>query len=206
MRKATSVIGDRFGFLTISNEIEKVNKQRVVVCLCDCGLVKTVLLPNLRAGHTKSCGCIQKAAVKASNSTHGLSASREHISWASMKARCSDSSRPDYGHYGGRGISFCKEWTRFEAFLADMGERPKGTSLDRIDVNGNYEPSNCRWATAEQQANNKRVNRIIDINGGSQTLAQACASKNLNYKTVHQRLRRGWTIEKALSTISQSTS
>ena len=200
MKKALTANGERFGLLTVQHEAEKKGKQRAVFCICDCGATKTVMLSNLRAGYTKSCGCIQKAAAKASNSTHGLSASREHVSWVNMKARCSDKNHPSYKYYGGRGIRVCPQWIdSFETFLADMGIRPDGMSIDRIDVDGNYEPVNCRWATSTQQANNTRANRIIELDGVPRTLAEACADKGLNYKMVHQRLRRGAAIAEALS-------
>lgn len=195
------VIGQRFGLLVVSAELQKAKKQRVVLCKCDCGNIKAIHLSNMRAGHTKSCGCQQKHAASAANKTHGLTHTREFTIWMNMKSRCNNEKAKDYPSYGGRGISVCKRWIEsFASFLLDMGNCPRGYSIDRIDVNGNYEPSNCRWATSTQQANNTRANRIIEFDGKTQTLAQACASRGLNYKTVHKRLRDGWTIEKSLLT------
>lgn len=201
--KGASVIGFKFGLLTVIEEAKKRGNIRAVVCQCDCGNSKTVLLGNLRSKKTLSCGCLHKLSVKNSNSSHRLTGTREYITWSNMKARCINPSRKDWGNYGGRGISVCKEWAdSFEVFLSDMGDKPLGFSLDRINVDGDYTPSNCQWASATQQANNTRANRLISIDGMTQTLAQACLSRSLNYKTVHKRLRDGWTIEKALSNLS----
>lgn len=198
--KTPDVIGSKFGMLTAEVELPKAGRRRVFRCACDCGKTKTALLENLRSGKTTSCGCAQKEAARTANKTHGMTGTREFISWMNMKARCLNPASDDYENYGGRGIAICQGWLQsFEAFLNDLGECPDGMTLDRIEVNGNYEPGNCRWATPKTQANNTRANRIVEVGGRQLTLAQACETLGLNYKTVHRRLARGWTISKALS-------
>lgn len=111
---------------------------------------------NLRSGDSKSCGCIKREVTSARSIKHGYAKTRTWVSWQEMKRRCDKPEAPGYQHYGGRGIGVCDRWREFANFVADMGERPDGTSLDRVDVNGDYTPDNCRWATTSQQGRNKR--------------------------------------------------
>lgn len=121
---------------------------------CSCGKEKRIQSHHVKSGATKSCGCLQEK--------HNMWKNREYSSWQSMKARCDNPNRNSYKYYGGRGIRVCKEWSNsFQRFFDDMGNRPMGTSLDRIDVNGDYNKDNCRWADAKTQARNKRCVRTV---------------------------------------------
>jgi hypothetical protein len=128
-------------------------------CICDCGTRRIVGGNSLRRGYSKSCGCLCRELSKARATKHGMSDSREYRSWQAMKQRCLNPRNVAYKYYGALGISVCEEWLSFVPFFADMGTCPPGCSLDRIDVNGNYEPGNVRWADAKQQRQNQRPRR-----------------------------------------------
>lgn len=155
--------GERFGRWTaISTSPNRVH------CVCDCGTVRSVDRKSLFTSNSRSCGCLnrEQAARRAAlrSTTHGHASggqSPTYRTWVSMRQRCLEPRNASYPYYGGRGISVCDRWRDdFAAFLADMGERPAGTSIDRIDVNGDYVPDNCRWATADQQAQNSRTTKL----------------------------------------------
>lgn len=163
--------GDRYNMLTIIRELEIVTKQRRFIVKCDCGNIKEVYLNHLRNSKIKSCGCHRQKQFKKLITKHNL---RNHILYPTynmMKQRCYNSNNKDYKDYGGRGIKVCDRWLEsFEHFLEDMGRRPEGCSIDRIDVNGNYEPNNCRWATPSQQVQNQRRNCQTKKNKNQLTL------------------------------------
>lgn len=163
-------------------------------CKCVCGAIKAVTTTDLRMGKTRSCGCLQAER----QSMHGMHATPTYTTWGAMLTRCTNQNSPKYPRYGGRGIKVCDRWLRFENFFADMGERPLGMTLDRIDNNGNYEPGNCRWATLEQQANNTRTNRFVEVNGQRMSMAQAERSLGIPTSQLRKRLGRGWSLERAL--------
>ena len=162
MSKAIDITGQKFGRLTAEKVVGKSNGNLIWQCSCECGKTSEVRSFSLRNGSTKSCGCL-KPTPKHGHRLKGKT-SPEYSSWRSMRWRCSNSSGRGYKDYGGRGITVCDRWLNsFENFLEDMGPRPPNTSIDRINNDGNYEPSNCRWASPEEQANNRRTN--IDITG-----------------------------------------
>lgn len=157
--------GRRFGRLTVASFHDQQNRHSRWLCLCDCGTERIVLIDNLKSGNTISCGCVREEHNKRVWTKHGHSAANtpEYESWAAMRARCASRSNDRRGlDYGRRGITVCARWNSFESFLEDMGPRLPGTSLDRIDVNGNYEPRNCRWATASEQVANRRSRKRVE--------------------------------------------
>lgn len=170
MPKVKPMKGLRFGRLTVLDDgIILPSRGRKYSCLCDCGIEVTIHGGNLRTGASKSCGCLRREVNKLndSNLKHGMSHTSEYQIWINMRRRCNNPKNDAYEDYGGRGIIVCKEWNAsFEAFYKDMGPRPSEKhTLDRIETNGNYEKSNCRWATWEEQQNNRRNNRPLKVNG-----------------------------------------
>lgn len=152
-KRLESMEGRRFGRMVVLGMILERGKKTRLRCRCDCGNEFTPMAHNVQRGYTKGCGC----RVHEGNHVHGMRSSREYVSWNMMTQRCTNPKNHGWRNYGGRGIRVCDRWlNNFEAFYADMGARPVGTSIDRIDVNGNYEPGNCRWADAKTQAANKR--------------------------------------------------
>lgn len=176
-------------------------------CRCDCGNITTSLGSHLKNGGVKSCGCLLLKAGEQTR-THGFTASQDplakstYAAWANMIDRCVNPKAKAYKNYGGRGIRVCERWRgSFEAFVEDIGVRPsKDHSLDRYpDVNGGYEPSNCRWATASEQTRNTRKTVFIEFEGRRVALADAADKNGLKHTTVKERLKRGWPVEEALT-------
>lgn len=193
--------GQRFGRLVYVGEADKRGVRRVVA-RCDCGDVRSYVASALTSGNTQSCGClrleINSALAKIQMTKHGMTGTPTFNSWSSAIERCYRKTADQYPHYGGRGITVCDRWREsFENFLADMGERPDGCTLDRHpDVDGNYEPGNCRWATAAQQANNKRNSRYVTRDGRTQTITEWAREFGIYDTLPFKRRAAGWPEER----------
>lgn len=190
------MIGDKFGKLTVTGDFVSKN-GRYWPCLCECGGTALVSITSLKRRKETNGGCSNCYRTKHG---HGSSRNPTYSKYQAMKQRCGNPNHKDYPNYGGRGIEICERWLNsFDNFLTDMGESPKGHSIDRIDVNGNYEPSNCRWATKQTQARNTRSNRKVTIDGRTfNTLAEACEAYKIDYRVVIGRLSRGNSVETSI--------
>lgn len=200
MRPIINLIGKRFGRLVVLKYSEKKLDGTMWQCICDCGTLKIISGHALRRKLTKSCGCLQKELLKKRSKTHGMWGSPEYNSWHDMHQRCDNPKRKYYKNYGGRGIKICKKWESFEQFYKDIGPRPDiKYTLERINNNGDYKPSNCRWATRAEQSSNMRNNIVFNIDNKTLTLSQISRKYNIHYETLRGRLRRGLTIKEALT-------
>lgn len=188
--------GKRQGKLLVIRRVDsRSDGQSMWECRCDCGSLCTKSSGNLRQG-IKSCspGC----GIAESNrrrAKHGVAHGKEWKAWTAAKQRCFNEKHPQYPNYGGRGITMCKEWVEdFAAFYLHIGPAPgegRGVSLDRIDNDGNYEPGNVRWASRVQQIGNRRVSRIVAVDGERMTTTEACERYGLPYTTIDARFRKG---------------
>lgn len=199
------LIGRRVGRLRVISLLPRRGKsERTYICLCRCGTTKEVPRSHLRSHGTRSCGCLHRdkssARLTRMSTTHGLSGTPTYRSWTNMLSRCHNKNNKAYMHYGQRGIVVCKRWcSSFEMFLRDMGERPEGMSLDRIDNNGDYRPKNCRWASTKTQSRNTRTTLRLSFQGRTMCLADWAETLDVSYGTLRSRLLHGWSTEDALS-------
>lgn len=205
MGKFRDLTGQRFGRLYVVREYGR-NKQGKAtwLCKCDCGNTKAVYSYSLISGATLSCGCLHKEKLSKASKTHGMTKSRIYKEWANMKSRCNNPKSTYYEYYGGRGIKVCEEWGKdFISFYywAILHGYVDNLTLDRKDTNSNYEPSNCRWVTMKEQANNKRNNCLLTYKGKTQTVAQWTEETGISYYALIQRIHLGWSAEKILTAV-----
>ena len=202
MGKFVDLTGQVFGRLTVIERVDLPTKSYAVwLCKCSCGRVKKVRSCHLRNGVIVSCGCYHKEKISKGRRTHGETKTRLYNTWKNMKSRCYWKGHEFYRIYGGRGITVCDEWKNsFETFrnwALEHGYSDKLT-IDRIDVNGNYEPSNCRWITQKEQCHNKNTNRVVEYHGKKGVFLDMCRRLNVNECTIRSRMKNGCSFEDAV--------
>ncbi len=194
MSKRLNLEGKHFGRLTVGRFAYVKNGKAYWRCICDCGNETVVQAKELNNGHTKSCGCLQKDIARQHQTKHGYSKTRLYRIWNQMKERCLNPNDSSYQWYGKKGITVCDEWknnfARFRNWAIQNGYTDDLT-IDRIDVYGNYEPSNCRWITMKEQIRNKRTNILVEFNGREMCLADAARLSGISKATLHGRYHRG---------------
>lgn len=197
-----NLIEQKFGRLIITKQSGKDKNNHILwLCQCDCGKEKIISSTHLITGHTQSCGCLKNEGnnTKHNHAQNGK-LSTIYKAWANMIQRCTNPHTKNYHNYGGRGITICKRWMKFENFLTDMGDTSKGYQIDRIDNNGHYHKSNCRWVTPKQNSRNRRNNRSVTHNRKTQCITAWAEEVGISEYVIYRRLNRGWSIKKALTT------
>ena len=207
-KRFRNLTGQTFGRLTVEYyagmATYKTGNKTRWNCSCECGAEHVVTGGSLKSGHTKSCGCLNREMNLARSTKHGAAGrgrtTPEYRTWIKMLGRCTNPTNDAFHLYGGRGITVCERWLNsFENFLEDMGLKPPGRSLDRINNSLGYSPDNCRWATRTEQNRNTRTNRLLTHDGKTCCIAEWAELTGINYYTIHGRLRQCWSTEKALS-------
>lgn len=199
-----NLTGKKFAMLTVicyAGKNKKIRSGKLYngktrwLCQCECKNLTIVNNSDLKSGKHISCGCLKDVKTSARSLKHGMTYTPTYASWSTMIQRCTNHKNPRFKDYGGRGITVCDRWLNsFDDFYADMGERPEKMTLDRIDVNQNYELINCRWATKKQQSRNLRNNRIAIINGQRKTAVDIAEEYGVKYATIISRMNRGMNI------------
>lgn len=203
--------GQKFGRLYVveraDDKYDKYGRHTMWRCVCDCGNETVVGTSSLTCGNTTSCGCYFSEIISEIKTTHGMSKSRLYNVWNGILTRCYNSKSTKYKNYGARGIKVCDEWHKFESFYdwaMSTGYDPKAEygacTIERKNVNGDYEPSNCVWATSKQQANNTTTNHILEWNGEKLTMSQWADKTGIDACVISDRIGRGWDVEKTLTT------
>jgi hypothetical protein len=203
MGRFNDLTGRRFGNLEVIGRGDAKGRSGLFwECTCDCGLAYVVRSDNLISGRTTRCRPCSNAALPGRTPVHGLSHTSTWWSWMKMKERCTKSTDKRWNGYGGRGITYCERWEQFSNFLADMGIKPEGMSLDRIDNDGDYEPGNCRWTDIHTQNNNRRNNlEPFTYNGETHTLKEWAVIVGKPYGALHSRITtRHWSLDQAFNT------
>ena len=212
MKKTNVPIGQKFGRLTIIKEVEPIKHkkyyERRVLCKCDCGIIKNVSFYQLKEGRIFSCGCYRKEVTSMTGKdtlkyNKDATSSKLYTIWRGIKCRCNTPSSGAYKRYGGKGIKICKEWVEdFSSFYdwAINNGYSEGLTIDRIDYDGDYEPSNCRWVDYLIQANNRRTNVVLSYNGEIHTIADWSRILGIPKTVLYNRKHKGWSDEKIIST------
>ena len=200
--RAENLCGASFGRLTVQSRAPNRGDERAYWdCICLCGAKTTVNGSDLKSGHSKSCGCLSVDVNRQKATTHGRGRSEKanrdktYLAWLNMRRRCENKSAKGYSNYGGRGIKVCPQWSDFHQFLQDMGPSPEGTSIERKEVDGDYEPGNCIWADYETQCNNKRTTVRVSFDGMTMSAMQASRKLGIPYEKLRWLIRKhgdGW--------------
>lgn len=197
MKPASELIGKRFGRLVVLARLPNIKGNTNWDCVCDCGRRVTATAVKLLHGK-ESCGCLRSDRAREAVTKHGMSKTPIYGVWQGMMRRCYRESRPDFPRYGGRGIVVCDRWHEFNNFYADMGDPAPGMTIERVDNDGPYSPSNCVWAPRSVQgANTSRVIRVM-VNGVEMSVRQACVALGISSTAVYMRMHRGASLEEAL--------
>jgi hypothetical protein len=210
---ALDLTGQKFNRLQVVRRLGNNKfKKTQWLCRCDCGNEVVVIGQNLVGGISKSCSCLQKEKVSKLNRTHGYAGewgnrATEYSIWANMKTRCTNPKSNHWHLYGGKGVKVCEQWMHsFEQFLKDMGNRPsKEYSIDRISPDGDYEPSNCRWATAKEQTRNKSANVWLEVNGIRMVQADWARRWGITGALLKQHIRNGKTFQQVYNYFEAKT-
>lgn len=191
LKDYTGMVFGRLTALSLHERFEK--KSPKWLFACECGNQHIACVKTVASGNTRSCGCLARETLIARNTTHGLAKKhpKTYRTWKDMRSRCNNPNNKDFANYGGRGITVCNAWDDFAVFMADMGARPEGLTIERIDVNGNYEPSNCKWADGDEQANNKQTTVRITHNGETKSLTQWAKQLGKAHGTLTYRMANG---------------
>lgn len=211
-RKTHSLVGMKFGRLTVTslNPIRGRGGKKKWDCLCECGKKSCCFSDALIRGASKSCGCLNREIARQSMNkitkpTHRMTNNRVYRIWINMKERCGNPKAPNYHLYGGRGITVCDGWSKFENFYQDMGDPPSGHQIDRIDNAQGYYATNCRWATPKENSRNTRTNRLIKANGVTKTMAEWSELSGNSPQLIRQRINKGWDNKSAIFTPPHAT-
>lgn len=201
MGRFIDLTGLRFERLSVISEHGRQNCHVTWLCKCDCGNTTVACSGDLRQGKTRSCGCLHNEMVAEITKSHEMADTRLYNIWNNMKQRCFNPNANRYGDYGARGITVCDSWLDPGSFFQWAKENGYADNLtiDRIDTNGNYEPSNCRWVTVKKQNNNRRSNHNLTFRGETHNIQEWSEITGLSRSTIKGRLKRGWTIEDALT-------
>lgn len=186
--KVLNICGERYGRLVAIKRVSSRKQSTFWLFKCDCGAQKEISLTSVRRGHSKSCGCLNIDSLQG-RAVHGMRKLSSYTVWQSMKERCYNKNYKSYMHYGGRGISVCDRWRNsFVNFFEDMGDRPNDKSLDRIDNDGNYEPSNCRWTSKKVQRQNQRGIKLYPFENELLTIAEIARRSGVTYENLFYRI------------------